>query len=65
MVMVFFANLDEEDFSSKMINDGLPATEMPPFDGVVQLAAGDDNPIRDINARDLLDERRHALFGIR
>src|SRR6266404_719763 len=65
MVMMLFADLNEEDFASKMIDDGLPPPEMPPFDGVVQLAARHNDPIGNVKAADLLDGRRHALLCVR
>ncbi len=63
--MMFFSHLDKEDLSPELFDDRLPAAEMPPFNGVVQLAACHDDPIRKIKAGDLLDERRNALLCMR
>src|SRR5881396_1665702 len=63
MIVMFFTDLNEEDFSSKLIDDRLPAAEMPPLDCIIQFAARDDNPIRGLKAGDLLDQRRHRPFG--
>jgi hypothetical protein len=64
MVILSLPDLDEKNLSAEMIHHGLPSAEMPPFDGVVILTAGDDDPIREVQAADSLDERRSGLFGL-
>ena len=65
MVMVAFSNLDKKDFAFEVVHNGLPATEVPPLDRVIELTAGDDDPIGQICAGNLLDRRRHSSFRFR
>ncbi len=53
--MAFIADLDEKESVAECIDDLLPAATVPPFDGVVVLAAGGDYPVGTPLAEQLLD----------
>src|SRR5688572_15353081 len=54
-------HLNEENTATKMIDDLLPAAQVPPFDRIVRLAACDDDPKGHGLFRDFL-HLRHPLF---
>src|SRR5207249_9383428 len=64
VVAALLADLDEEYLSLKMIDYGLVATKVPPFDGEVVFSSGDDDPVRDISAHNFVDLRRERLLGL-
>src|SRR6266511_6155708 len=65
MIVVLFPDLHEQDFPAETIDDGLPSAEMPPFDRVVELSSGHDDPVGNLPPGDLFHQRRHGLLRIR
>lgn len=55
------SHLDKQDMAAKMIDHVLIARRVPPFDGVIELAAGVEDPERYRVAGNLLD-LRHPGF---
>src|SRR5437773_12378502 len=62
MIVVFFPDLHEQDFPAVTIDDGLPSAEMPPFDRVVELPSGHDDPVGNLPADDVFHQRWHGLL---
>jgi hypothetical protein len=64
MIVVLLPDLDEEDFPAEMIGDRLPSAEMPPFDRVVELSSGYDDPAGDLATVEFFRQRRQGFFGL-
>src|SRR4051794_24710527 len=62
MVMAFLADLNEKEPTTEMVHHFLPATAVPPFNGVVVLPTGRDDPIWRGLAQDLLRLGGPGLF---
>lgn len=62
MVMGGIADLGEEQASGEVIHDGLVTGGIPPLDGVIELAAGDDDPEGEIVAGAASDLGGQGLF---
>jgi len=60
--VAFFADLDEKKAAAKVIDDFLPAAAMPPFDSVIVLPAGHDDPVRAGLPQGRLDQTQTLLF---
>src|SRR5262245_60867457 len=65
MIIFTCSNLDKQDSISKPIDNGLPATDVPPLDRAIELSSSHDNPIGSVLASDSFNQRRLALFLIR
>jgi len=57
-----FADLNKEDAAAEMIHHFLPTHWIPPFDGIVRLATGHDDPEWHILTGDLLNLRHPRLL---
>src|SRR5436190_4679570 len=55
MVMANFADLNEQDFPAKMVDDLLVTAPVPPLDRVIKFSAGIDYPKRNVLAAQFVD----------
>src|SRR5262249_50969278 len=62
MIMSFVADLDEEEPVAEGIDDLLPSATMPPFDRVIILATGGDNPVGTGLAENFLNGTAVSFF---